>query len=102
MPAENKKEVYWYVASNKKYFDGDENFAKNAIEYIKNNLEKYASNKYKEYKIVVVPDNTDDAKELASKNKIPAVKNNKIVDDLYNMEAEFFVEYENKYVLKKR
>lgn len=92
--------INWYITNNKEYFNNDENFAKKATEYIKTNLEKYAKNKYKDIAVIVQIENKP-GKEILKKNE-DVIKNNKIVDDLYNMEAEFFVEYENKYVLNKR
>lgn len=92
--------INWYITNSKEYFNGDENFARKATEYIKTNLEKYAKNKYKDIAVMVMIENKP-GKEILKKNE-DVIKNNKIVDDLYNMEAEFFVEYENKYILKKR
>lgn len=93
---DNKEFLYWFIPNNNKYF---ENLNKEkALEYIQTNLEKYIKTKYKDYKpIIIAADYPEKEIEIRNKNSINKVlkdKSEKVLHDLYNMEAEYYAEFE--------
>lgn len=95
--------IYWYIPKNKEYFNNDEIFTEKVTAHLKNELEKYVNNKYKGYTPIIIVDDLD-AREIEYKNKNLNIDNlskkerEKILADLYNMEAEFYVDYERRYL----
>lgn len=93
---QDKEFLYWFIPDDKQYYKSVNK--EKAIEYIKTNLAKYIKNKYKEYKPVIVAGSYTE-KEIQKRNKssidrVVREKKDKVLHDLYNMEAEFYAQYE--------